>query len=379
MAAGGVALLCGCASPSAPRSAVVAPAVPPVSQRAVVPEVKPAADGVSSMHRILQRWAPDADVRDLAQRVQHEEEGGRTHEEALMACASARALWPFAQYGSIRLLSERLASGVPVIVQLQDNPRAPRTRRYAVVTSYDEEARLVEGIDHAGRPFESSEGNFWRAWIPVRCWMLTACPPDVPKWRMQVLELMSRVQFYDGLGEAGMADREAAQAMLVDPNNTDLLVALANRERSLGRTAEADRLFRRVLNLDPHSARAANNLAFLLAEQGRNLDEAVDLSRRALLLEPTNAKVLDTLGYVLLQQGRYGDAVATLERARQRAAGLAPSVQNDIGMHLVWAHFKNGQRQRARLVLGDLLRINPGLLVPGELTDLVTPQDEAIN
>jgi tetratricopeptide (TPR) repeat protein len=223
----------------------------------------------------------------------------------------------------------------------------------------------------AGAVSEREAGAFWSQWLPLRCWMMTVCPPESATWNLNVLERMGRVRFFDQAGHREAADQEAAQALLLEGQNTDLLIALAVRERSLGRAAPAEDLFRRALKIDPHHARAANNLAFLLAEQNRNLEEAVGLSRRALLLEPTNPRVLDTLGFALYQQGRFEEAAATLERAQQRARHQTPEVQDEIAFHLARAWVRAGQPGRAQDVLRVLRERRPGLLLPKDLTGLM--------
>ena len=52
-----------------------------------------------------------------------------------------------------------------------------------------------------------------------------------------------------------------------------------------------------------------NNLAFLLAETGESLDEALKLARQAVGKEPNNPAFLDTLGFVYLKRDKNDDAI----------------------------------------------------------------------
>ena len=81
---------------------------------------------------------------------------------------------------------------------------------------------------------------------------------------------------------------------------------------------EAEAAYRAWLRLDPRSAAANNNLAYLMAERGRNLDEAVNLASRAVSLSPQDRTYKDTLGYVYLRNGHVGEALHIFEQLAQR-------------------------------------------------------------
>ncbi|HWR34616.1 MAG TPA: tetratricopeptide repeat protein [Clostridia bacterium] len=101
---------------------------------------------------------------------------------------------------------------------------------------------------------------------------------------------------------------------------------------------------------------AANNLAWIYAEQGSNLDRALTLAQRARELAPASAGVLDTLGYVYLKRREYTQAVAVLERAHVLAKTQArdgAAVLGDIKRHLAEAYLRNGQTEQAALVASN--------------------------
>jgi len=81
-----------------------------------------------------------------------------------------------------------------------------------------------------------------------------------------------------------------------------------------GRTTEAEPLLRSVVAANPLHAGACNDLAWLLAEAGRDLDLAVELARRAVRLRPAGA-TLDTLGWVQLVRGETDAALESLTEA----------------------------------------------------------------
>jgi tetratricopeptide (TPR) repeat protein len=82
-----------------------------------------------------------------------------------------------------------------------------------------------------------------------------------------------------------------------------------------GRLDDAERELRRLIAADPLNGDALNSLAYLLADRGLKLPEAVALAQRALQVEPDNPAYLDTLGWALFKQGRIDEAAGPLGRA----------------------------------------------------------------
>ena len=71
--------------------------------------------------------------------------------------------------------------------------------------------------------------------------------------------------------------------------------------------------FERVLEIDPEAAVAANNLAWIYAEHGGNLDVALHLAQVAQTRLPGVAEVTDTLGFIYYKRNLASLAVSTLK------------------------------------------------------------------
>jgi spermidine synthase len=69
---------------------------------------------------------------------------------------------------------------------------------------------------------------------------------------------------------------------------------------------------RRAIDIDPNDSDSMNTLAWTLADEGGDLDEALRLAQRATQLDPSGAN-LDTLGWVYFKRGEYADAAKVLE------------------------------------------------------------------
>jgi tetratricopeptide (TPR) repeat protein len=84
------------------------------------------------------------------------------------------------------------------------------------------------------------------------------------------------------------------------------------------RRDEAIARYQQVLAIDPRAAVAANNLAWLLAEKGERLDEALQLAQTAKSQLPDVAEINDTLGYVYHKKGMSSMAVPPLREAAEK-------------------------------------------------------------
>lgn len=325
--------------------------------------------GVDLLTRLLQGAGQTTVVSVVEGALRDLERSGMPYEEALAAVARRYGLWPHSQYGTTALLIDRLEVGVPVLVQLQDTEDR-KTRYFALIEKYAATVPTYLARLDDGTLIRFTEAELWRRWNRTRFWMMTACPPARGGWTLSALEHISRMQFYDAAGQVELADQDAAKALLLDGRNPDLCVALAVRERMRGRLGPAEELLRRVLARNPDYVRAMNNLAYLLTEQGRHPEEAEKLAREAVLREPTNPRVLDTLAFVLQSQERWAEALPLYERAHQRALHMPPAVRREIGFHLIRAYLQQDRSGDAGLVLQELLREDPGLLIPPDLEKL---------
>jgi len=79
------------------------------------------------------------------------------------------------------------------------------------------------------------------------------------------------------------------------------------------RTEEARAQYQKVLEIDPRAAVAANNLAWMYAEEGQQLDIALQLAQTAKAQLPDDASVSDTLAWVYYKKNLSDSAIPLLE------------------------------------------------------------------
>ncbi|MBS0210731.1 MAG: tetratricopeptide repeat protein [Planctomycetes bacterium] len=97
---------------------------------------------------------------------------------------------------------------------------------------------------------------------------------------------------------------------------------LATVEHALGNNAEAERLFREVIKIEPRYSEAWYNLGLVIAENESRLSDATEALRQAAQLSPNVGRVQYNLGLALQKLGRTGEA----EQALTRACTLEPQV-----------------------------------------------------
>ncbi len=91
------------------------------------------------------------------------------------------------------------------------------------------------------------------------------------------------------------------------------LLGILEEARNNG--AEAEKHYRKALELAPDSPIAANNLAWYIAETGGNLDEALTLAQSAVKKNPNTAGFYDTLGWIYHKKGLKTQAIEQLKKA----------------------------------------------------------------
>lgn len=112
---------------------------------------------------------------------------------------------------------------------------------------------------------------------------------------------------------------EGSDAKLV----SDIYAEMGNLLQDKEQNDESYECYEQALKYNPANILVLNNYAYLLAEEGRNLEMAEQMSRRAIDAEPDNATYLDTYAWILYKMHRYNEALDYMEQAIK--AESAPS------------------------------------------------------
>jgi tetratricopeptide (TPR) repeat protein len=136
------------------------------------------------------------------------------------------------------------------------------------------------------------------------------------------------------------------RALEQKPKSGSLHLMLASLLEASGRLEDAIGHYESAVELEPDLAVAKNNLAYLLAERGQDLDRALDLAQEAKAKLPDNPNAADTLGWVLYKKNVPAAAINYL---REAVGGLPPEDPNLplVRHHLALAYEANEEREEA--------------------------------
>jgi len=166
--------------------------------------------------------------------------------------------------------------------------------------------------------------------------------------------------------EPAEAIRELNEVLAKNPGDSMALTYLGDANAVAGDRAKAIDSYRAALKADANNPVANNNLAWLLAEQGKELDEALRLAQAATTLDPNYLDAFDTLGWVRYTRGEYANAVSVLTKA----AKLGPD-RMDIAAHLGLSLAKTGSKAQALTELRRALASRADLPNRAELQRVV--------
>ena len=115
-------------------------------------------------------------------------------------------------------------------------------------------------------------------------------------------------------GDPGQAERDYRRALELDPGFTPARFNLANLLNLLGRNAEAEMVLQEGIERAPGEGELHYSLGLVLAEEGRFEPAAASLARATALI-PDRPRVRYNLGLVLQRLGRMDEAEAALLEA----------------------------------------------------------------
>ncbi len=144
---------------------------------------------------------------------------------------------------------------------------------------------------------------------------------------IDLAQLYDKAKRYDDMAQA-LDAAEKANPSKEDQINVHFIRGAMYEKLKKYEPAEAE--FRKVLDLDPTNASAANYIGYMLAERDIRLTEARDFINKALQLDPNNGAYLDSLGWVDYRLNDLTAAESNLRRALEHMS-TDPTVHDHLG------------------------------------------------
>lgn len=152
-------------------------------------------------------------------------------------------------------------------------------------------------------------------------------------------------------GKSGKAIEEYRALIARDARSLGAHMGLGLLLEQQGDLEGARKAYRELLSIQPNFAPAANNLAWLMAEESQpDLGEALRLAMLARKAQPNDAHIADTLGWVHLKRKSYSLARSEFEQAVALRSDMPV-----FGYHLALALAEGGKQAEALKVLEKTL------------------------
>jgi putative PEP-CTERM system TPR-repeat lipoprotein len=181
---------------------------------------------------------------------------------------------------------------------------------------------------------------------------------------IEVLKSASRIKdadlrimlgnFHSLKKEHALALERYREAEAIKPGYIPALFQKGSLLHAIGKKNEAIAEYHKILRLSQNNVPTLNNIAYLYAEDNRDLPMALQLASRAYMLTPNDGSVQDTLGYVLLKNKKFDEAEKILKKASEAMPGN-PSIHYHLA--LAYKERNNGalaiEQVRKSLSTGD--------------------------
>ena len=172
------------------------------------------------------------------------------------------------------------------------------------------------------------------------------------KERVGILTRMGEV--YRRKGDLEHAIEYLSKAKDLQPGSVGVLVELALTLDEAKEWTRAETVYEAALKINPNEPFSLNNLAFLEAEHGGDLNHAQGLAQRAKQYWPDRPEVSDTLGWIYLKRNLAGNAVDIF-----RELVRSNPHSSTFHYHLCQAFDKQGDKVSAVKQCNEALQENP--------------------
>jgi tetratricopeptide (TPR) repeat protein len=161
-------------------------------------------------------------------------------------------------------------------------------------------------------------------------------------------------EIYRRSGKVNLSVDHFRKAIQLAPDQPAPKIQLAMQLDEQGQRGEARQLYEQLLKTQPNNILVLNNLAYLMAESGTELDVALTLAQRAKQAMPEGVDVADTLGWIYIKKNLSDNAIDIYRDLTRRQPQ-----RSTFHYHLGMALFQKGDRAQAKQALLTALRNKP--------------------
>jgi len=166
----------------------------------------------------------------------------------------------------------------------------------------------------------------------------------------EIYDLLGRL--YVSRGRLQDAKTQFLEIARLEPRSVSAATMLGWLSSAENNKSDAQAWWEKAMQIDSGAAAAANNLAWMYAENGGNLDVALQLAQVAKGKYPAEAEVNDTLGWVYCKKNLNTQAIFYLQQS------LEKDPNNPVYLyHMGTAYAQKGEDAKARTFLENALKV----------------------
>jgi predicted Zn-dependent protease len=173
-------------------------------------------------------------------------------------------------------------------------------------------------------------------------------------------------EVYRRKGDANMAIEKFRLSSQAAPNEVKPMVQLALLMDGTGRGDQAQPIYEQILKIQPDNPVALNNLAYIKAEKGIDLDLAQTMAQRARQKAPNSPEIADTLGWIYIRRNLSEEAV----RLFQDLVVKEPT-NAKFHYHYGMALYQKGDKPATKVELQKALQDKPSKDDEAKIRDLL--------
>ena len=272
---------------------------------------------------------------------------------------------PLVQFGTLRLLQKKFPDAEKFFSQALDKEPSSNDALSGLMNAYLASQQPDKAIAAAQAQVAKAPGP--NGYILLGT-VLSETRHDFPGAEAAFRKAMeldhSNSEAIGKLGRVLVAENHSDQALALylqaikDNPNAGLMILAGELYQSQNNPEQARAMYQKALDLDPNNPVASNNLAYVMLEQGGNVDIALNLAQSARRGMPDSANAADTLGWAFYQKGIYQSAIDQFQEALKLNEKVHAPEDPDVHYHLGLAYQKNNQPALARQHLQRALSLD---------------------
>jgi len=180
---------------------------------------------------------------------------------------------------------------------------------------------------------------------------------DLDKSNIDALEKLGKVQVQEGSSDQALG--LYLQSIKDNPREVRFYILAGELYEAKQYWDQAKGMYQQALSISPDHPLAANNLAYVILEQGGNVDLAMNMAQTARRGMPDSANAADTLGWAYYHKGIYQSAISQFQEALRLNEKSGAPDDAVLHYHLGLAYQKANQMSLARQHLERAVKLSP--------------------